>query len=61
VNTSPSWTGGLTRAAWTLVLAAVLTYVAWQLLKRVLGVLLVVLALIVVYRIALGVFRRNQW
>jgi hypothetical protein len=61
VNTPPSWTGGLTRAVWTLALAAVLTFVAWQLLKRVLGPLLIVLAVIAVYRIALGVFRRNQW
>lgn len=61
MNTPQSWTGGLTKAAWTLVLAAGLTFVAWELLKRVLGPLLIVLALIVVYRIALGVFRKNQW
>jgi CHASE2 domain-containing sensor protein len=61
VNTPQSWTSGLTKAAWTLVVAAVLVFVAWKLLERVLGPLLVVLALIGIYRIALGVFRRDQW
>jgi hypothetical protein len=61
VNAPQSWTNGLTKAAWTLVVAAVLAFVAWELLKRVLGALLIILALIVIYRIALGVFRKDQW
>ena len=61
MNTPQSWTSGLTKAAWTLVLAAGLTFVAWELLKRVLGPLLIVLAVLTVYRIALGVFRKDQW
>jgi hypothetical protein len=61
MNTPQSWTSGLTKAAWTLVLAAGLTFVAWELLKRVFGPLLIVLAVLTVYRIALGVFRKDQW
>jgi len=61
MNTPQSWTSGLVRAAWTLVLAAVLAFVAWELLKRVLGVLVVGLVLVGVYRLALGAFRRDHW
>jgi F0F1-type ATP synthase assembly protein I len=61
VNPPEPWIGRLTKAAWTVVLAAVLVFVAWELLKRVLGPLLVVLLLVVVYRILLGQFRKGQW
>jgi MFS superfamily sulfate permease-like transporter len=51
----------LTRATVTLLLAAVGILIAWQLVQRVLPALLVVLALLGVYRIALGVSRRDRW
>lgn len=62
MNPQPeSWIGRLGKAAWTVVVAAILVFVAWQLLKRVLGPLIVVLVLIGVYRIVLGQFRKGQW
>jgi hypothetical protein len=61
MNTPETWTSRLAKAAATLVLAAALVFVAWELLKRVLPALLIVLALIFVYRIALGLSRRREW
>lgn len=56
-----SWTSAISRAAWTLLLVAAIVWIAWQLLQQLLVPLLTILALVMVYRLALGLFRRDQW
>lgn len=56
-----SWTGALTKAAWTLLLTAVAVFIAWQLLKALLVPLIVVLALVGVMKLAVGVRNRDGW
>jgi hypothetical protein len=60
-NAPQHWTAVIAKAAWTLLLAAVLVFISWQLLQQVLGVLLIGLGLLFVYRLALGWFRRDGW
>lgn len=56
-----SWTSAISRAAWTLLLVAVIVWISWQLLQQLMVPLLTILALVAVYRIALGLFRRDPW
>jgi CHASE2 domain-containing sensor protein len=62
MNQQPqSWTNALSKSAWTLLVAAIVLFVAWQLLKQLVVPLVVFLALVGIIRIALGVFRRDGW
>jgi CHASE2 domain-containing sensor protein len=56
-----SWTSALSKSAWTLLVAAIVVFVAWQLLKQLVVPLVVFLALVGVIRLALGAFRRDSW
>lgn len=49
------------RAALTLLLAAIATYVAWTLLQSVIGPLIIIVALVVILRLAVGWRSRNDW
>lgn len=55
------WTRALTKAALTLLIAAFVAYVAWWLLRQLIDPIVVVLALVVIYRLALGGVRRRGW
>jgi 4-hydroxybenzoate polyprenyltransferase len=61
MNTPQDWMSVVSKAAITLLLAAVAAFVAWQLLKVVLPALLVILVIVVVYRIGIGGHRRSGW
>lgn len=56
-----SWTATLGKAAWSLLLAAVAVFIAWQLLKQLVVPLIVIVALVGVFRLALGMYRRDGW
>jgi branched-subunit amino acid transport protein len=62
MSSSPErWTNTLARAAMTLLVAAIVAYAAWWLLRQLIVPIIVGLALVGIYRIALGVFRRGGW
>lgn len=61
MNEPQSWLSTLSRATWTLLLAAVAVFVGWQVFSRVLPMLLMVGALLVIYRTALAGRRRDGW
>ena len=62
MNTQPaSWTATLSKAAWTLLLATIAMFIAWQLLKQLVVPLIVIVALVGVFRLALGMYRRDGW
>ena len=62
MNQQPqSWTNALSKAAWTLLLAVIVAFVAWQLLKQLVVPLVILLALVGITRVALGAFRRDTW
>ena len=58
---SSSWSTTVRNAALTLLLAVVVVFVAWQLLKQILVPLIVLLCVIGITRVALGAFRRDRW
>ena len=49
-----SWTNTVSKAAWTLLLVAVAAFVAWQLLQQFVAALVVIVALLGIYRWILG-------
>lgn len=55
------WTSVVSKAAWTLLAMTVVVFVAWQVLQRVWPALLIVAALLTVYRVVLGGRRRGGW
>jgi hypothetical protein len=59
-NGAPAWTAVITKAVMTLLFAAAGAYVAYRILAVLVGPLLIVVALIGVYRIALGI-RHGRW
>ena len=62
IDQSPqSWSTSISKAAWTLLLAAIAVFIAWQLLEQLVVPLVVIVALITIFRIALGNFRREGW
>ena len=58
---SGGWRSNATGALFMVLLTAVVAYLAWQLLKRVLPAVIVVVVLIGVYRLAVGSFRGDSW
>lgn len=60
-NAPANWTNSVSKAAGTLLLAAIAAFVAWQLLRPLLPVLAVVVALVAIYRFAVGGSRRGGW
>lgn len=62
MNLSPEhWTNAVTKAAVTLLIAAFSAYAAWWLLRQVIVPIIVVFALVGIYRLALGGARRRGW
>ena len=62
MNQQPqSWASALSKSAWTLLVAAIVVFVAWQLLKQLVVPLVVLVALVGIIRLALGAFRRDSW
>jgi CHASE2 domain-containing sensor protein len=64
VNQQPSptsWADALSKAAWTLLLSAVVVFVAWQLLKQLIVPLVIIVALLGIIRVAVGAHRRDGW
>jgi hypothetical protein len=47
------WTNTVTKAAWTLLLVAAASFVAWRVLEALLPALLVVLVVLGIYRLVL--------
>lgn len=60
-NAPSSWTKSMSRAVGTLVIAAVALYVVERVFLAALPALVVIVILVGVYRIALGMFRRDGW
>ncbi len=56
-----SWSSSLMRAAWTVLFVAIVAYVAWQLLRVVVGPLIVVLVLVGIIRFAIVGRRGDHW
>lgn len=50
MNEPESWLSNISRATWTLLLAALAVFIAWQAIKQVLPALLIVGALLMIYR-----------
>jgi hypothetical protein len=57
----PGWTTTVMRAAFTVLAVAIVAVIVWKLLSRLLPVLLVIVALVFVYRLALSGGRRSGW
>jgi len=55
------WIDKLSKAAWTLLLAAIGLSIAWQLLRELIPALIAIVALLLVYKLALGWYRRDGW
>ena len=60
-NNSGGWTNAVSKAAWTLLLAVLVIYVSWQLVKQLLAPLVILLCLVGIIRFALGLPRRDKW
>jgi len=53
------WMSLVVKAAWTLLFVAVAAWVVWRLLEPLLPIMAVLLALILILRLAMGWFRRD--
>jgi hypothetical protein len=58
---SQHWTSLVTKAAVTLLIAALVAYAAWWLLRQLIAPIVILFALIGIYRLALGMVRRDRW
>jgi predicted PurR-regulated permease PerM len=56
-----NWSQAVTRAGFTLLLVALVSYVVWWLLEPLLPILLALLALLGIYRLVLNGSRRDRW
>jgi hypothetical protein len=61
MNEPSHWSSAVLRATWTLLVAAAAVFLVWQLFRRVWPALLIVAALLGVYRMVLSGRRRNGW
>lgn len=61
MNEPTHWTNAVSKATWTLLVAAATAFIAWQLFRRVWPALLIVAALLGVYRMVLSGRRRDGW
>ncbi len=61
MNSPQHWTNIVTKSAVTLLIAAFVAYAAWWVLRQLIVPIVVVFALGLIYRIALGLFRRERW
>lgn len=61
MNQASGWTNAVTKAAVTLLVAAAVAYTAWWLLRQLLVPIVIVLALVGIFRLASGGFRRHGW
>ena len=62
MNSAPThWTNAVVKAAVTLLIAAFIAYAAWWLLRQLLVPIVVVVALVGIYRLAFGGVRRRGW
>jgi len=52
-----NWLTNISRATWTLLLAAVAVFVAWQLVRQLLPALVVVAVLLGIYKFVIGRYR----
>jgi hypothetical protein len=57
VNEPNDWLSNISRATWTLLLAALALFIAWQAIRQVLPALLIVGALLAIYKLAIGRYR----
>ena len=48
------WLNQISRATWTLLLAALALFIGWQVMRQVLPALIVVAALLAIYRFVIG-------
>lgn len=55
------WTDTVRRATVTLLLAAAALWIGWQLIKQLLVPLVVLAALLILFKLALGAHRRDDW
>ena len=60
MNEPSQWTNAVSKATWTLLAAAAAVFIAWQLLERILPALLIIAALLGVYRMVLS-GRHRGW
>jgi hypothetical protein len=61
MNEPSHWTSAVSKATWTLLVAAGAVFIAWQLFRRVWPALLIVAALLGVYRMVLSGRGRRRW
>jgi len=61
MNEPSRWTNAVSKATWTLLAAAAAVFIAWQLFRRVWPFLLIVAALLGVYRMVLSGRGRRGW
>ncbi len=59
--TNHSWSGSIAKALATLAIAALVLFVVESVFFRALPALLVLLALVGIYRLALGLRKGNGW
>ena len=60
-NQASGWTNTVMKAAMTLLVVALVAYAAWWLLRQLLVPIVIVLALVGIFRLASGGFRRRGW
>lgn len=61
MNETSGWTKAVVKAAVTLLIAAFVAYTAWWLLRQLIVPIIVVIALVGIYRLAVGGSRRRGW
>jgi hypothetical protein len=61
MNETSGWTKTVVKAAVTLLIAAFVAYAAWWLLRQLIVPILVLFALVGIYRLAMGGARRSGW
>ncbi len=59
MNEPGQWLNQISRATWTLLVAAFAVYAAWQLFRRLLPALLVIGGLLMIYRAVLADHRHG--
>ena len=61
MNEPGQWLSNLSRATWTLLLAALALFIGWQAIKQVLPLLLIVGVLLAIYKTVLAGRRHGGW
>ena len=60
MNEPSHWTSNLSKATWTILFVALGVFVAWQLLRQALPIVIALACLLFIYRLVVG-WQRRYW